>query len=223
MDKLVAFCDEMLSVPEAPAAPDEWWLELCLHLHDVYGLPRWTVEARFGGEWRQIAKGVWKPGDDGANFTRFFPFRSASAPDQVRVSYHGNGSGGLNFIAFESPSSRLVPQAVLERSGDVSDADNLLVDSYEPAVFGTSDKRASFHDPSLAEVESRVVLSLGPETLLGPAARKAASGHAADPQPAAVSVASAGRNTLTFGCARSIASCSIGSWVGPSSPTPMLS
>ena len=189
-DKIVAFCDELLSIPEAPAAADEWWLELGLHLHDVYGLPRWTVEARFGDEWRQIANGVWKPGDDGANFTRFFPFRSAVAPDQVRVSYHGNGAGGLNYIAFESPSSRLVPQAVLERFGDVCDVDNLLVDSYEPAFFGTSDRRASFHDPALAEKESHVVLSLGPETLLGPTASKAASGRAAAPQPAAVSVAS---------------------------------
>ena len=42
-------------------------------------------------------------------------------------------------------------------------------------------------------------------------------------QAAMVSVASAGRNTLKFGIARSIASCSIGSWVGPSSPTPILS
>ena len=40
---------------------------------------------------------------------------------------------------------------------------------------------------------------------------------------AAVSVASAGRYTWKLGMARSIASCSMGSWVGPSSPTPMLS
>ena len=189
-DRLVAFCDELLSIPEAPAEEDEWRLELGLHLHDYHGLPRWTVEARFGDEWREVAKGTWKPGEDGANFTRYFPFRSAVAPDQVRVSYHGNGAGGLNSIAFESPSSRLVPQAVLERSGDVCDADNLLVDSYEPAFFGTSDRRASFHDPSLAEKVSSVTLSLGPETLLGPVAFKAPSRRAAASQPAAVSVSS---------------------------------
>ena len=36
----------------------------------------------------------------------------------------------------------------------------------------------------------------------------------------AVSFASAGRNTFVFGCARSVASCSIGWCVGPSSPRP---
>ena len=46
----------------------------------------------------------------------------------------------------------------------------------------------------------------------------AAVSHAAD-----VSIASQGRNTRRLGMARSMASCSMGSWVGPSSPTPMLS
>jgi hypothetical protein len=36
---------------------------------------------------------------------------------------------------------------------------------------------------------------------------------------AAVSVGSAGRITVTFGMQRNAASCSTGSWVGPSSPT----
>jgi hypothetical protein len=39
----------------------------------------------------------------------------------------------------------------------------------------------------------------------------------------AVSFAPAGRITLRFGCARSIASCSIGWCVGPSSPRPIES
>ncbi len=39
-------------------------------------------------------------------------------------------------------------------------------------------------------------------------------------QASTVSLASAGRMTSRFGMARSAAICSIGWWVGPSSPTP---
>ena len=166
-DELVAYCDELLSTPDA-AAKDEWRLELGLHLPDFHGLPRWTIEARFGGEWRQIAKGSWKPGSDGANFTRYVPFKSASAPDQVRVSYCGNGAAGLNCIALESAKTRLVPLSLLKVEGDVADPDNLLVDSYEPTMFGTPDRRASFHDPSLAEKVSSATVSLAPGGLTGP-------------------------------------------------------
>ena len=42
-------------------------------------------------------------------------------------------------------------------------------------------------------------------------------------QHSAVSTASAGRKTLRLGMARMLARCSIGWWVGPSSPTPMES
>ena len=166
--ELVAYCDELLAAPDV-AARDEWRLELGLHLPDFHGLPRWTIEARFGTEWRQIAKGSWKPGGgEGANFTRYALFRAAAAPDRVRVSYCGNGAAGLNYIALESSKARLVPRALLEVVGDVADPDSLLVDSYEPTVFGTADRRASFHDPSLAEKVSTVTMSVGPGGLTGP-------------------------------------------------------
>ena len=42
-------------------------------------------------------------------------------------------------------------------------------------------------------------------------------------QPAIVSLASAGLNTIRLGIALSMERCSTGWWVGPSSPTPMLS
>ena len=42
-------------------------------------------------------------------------------------------------------------------------------------------------------------------------------------QASTVSFASAGRTTLSRGMARSAASCSIGWWVGPSSPRPIES
>ena len=48
----------------------------------------------------------------------------------------------------------------------------------------------------------------------GPAWRRSISS-----QTTAVSVASPGRTTVKFGIARSAASCSIGWWVGPSSPS----
>ena len=45
----------------------------------------------------------------------------------------------------------------------------------------------------------------------------------AEYQAAFVSTSSAGLNTCMFGRDLSMVSCSTGSWVGPSSPTPMLS
>ena len=42
-------------------------------------------------------------------------------------------------------------------------------------------------------------------------------------QASAVSLKPAGRTTSRFGVARSVTSCSIGWWVGPSSPTPIES
>ena len=53
---------------------------------------------------------------------------------------------------------------------------------------------------------------------IGPSRRLTASFQAAT-----VSLASAGRITVRLGIARSAARCSIGWWVGPSSPRPMLS
>ena len=158
--ELVAYADELAATPEAPASDDEWWVELVLHLPEFHGIPRWTVDAMFGGVWRTVAAGSWKPGSDGGDFVRFVPFRSSSAPTRLRISYHGNGSAGLDFIAVENRVTRLVPNGILAAQGDVDHVERLLRDDFQPVLFGTSDRAESFHHPELAEKTSSVELSL---------------------------------------------------------------
>jgi len=161
---LVKWCDTVAALPTVAAA-DEALCEVSLALPDFHGIPWWTIEVRSNGKWQRIAeRKSWKPaGRDGANFEQNVLFKMDGEPDALRIKYSGYGSAGMNYIAIENAKGRWVPAAVTKCTGLVRDVQTLLVDTYDPAWFGYTDRLDTVLDPKISEVESVVELSLKKE------------------------------------------------------------
>ena len=130
--------------PDGPAAADEWWLTADVNLPDWYGALGFRVHGRIDGKWTQIAVGTWKPKrEDEDCFEAVTRFRSATAPDALRIESFGLGISGLNFISVENRDGRRIPDRIVAKSGLVRDEGNILSDDWYPAVFGKPDR---FHD-----------------------------------------------------------------------------
>ena len=153
------------SVPEEGPAADEWQVELALMLEDYHGIPGWTIEGRFEDGWRRLAIGSWKPnaGSEYCYFDRNAAFKSAMAPDRLRITYKGYNEAGLSFIAVANREQRLVPSAILRTSGKVINPSAVLVDTIDAAVFGDADCRAQMVHPERADETSVLELSLQDE------------------------------------------------------------
>lgn len=136
-------------------------LDVDLVLPDYHGIPKWKALGKFGGEWREIASGVWKPGpNDWAVFTMSFTFRAESLPTELKFEHSGYGRAQIAYAAVEDRASRIVPEKVLAVSGDVRGAENLLVDDLECAEFGTPGFLEKFFAADKATKVSSVTLSL---------------------------------------------------------------
>ncbi len=147
----------------AVAAPDERSLEVELTLVDSHGIPWWKALGRFGGVWREIATGVWKPErGEGATFTKRFAFRSDAMPGAIRLEHHGYGEAQVRFVSVADRTSRLVPKAVVETDGLVRDAEKILVDDDSAATFGHSGFLDAFRDNALRDAVSSVTMNLTP-------------------------------------------------------------
>lgn len=152
----------LMAVPESPAPADERRLVVNLVLPEFYGIPRWRVHGRFADGWRELASGVWKPGEtEPAAFERHFTFKSDAMPTELRVEHSGYGRAQLAYLSVDDRSSRIVPKEVLSVSGDVEHAERLLEDNLEWADFGTCGFREKFFDAKKAERVSQVVLRMG--------------------------------------------------------------
>ncbi len=152
---------ELLAKPEDPAPADEKRLEVNLILPDYFGMPKWKAFGKFGSEWREIASGIWKPGpNDWAAFTKHFTFQSDTMPTELRFEHCGYGRAQMTYASVEDRSMRRVPDKVLAVSGDVKNAENLLVDDYEWADFGTPGFLEKFFDAEKVAAVSSVILSL---------------------------------------------------------------
>lgn len=144
------------------ADADEKVVELELSMPDFHGIPNWTVEGRFAGEWRTLATGRWKPkAGDWANFTAKATFRSESMPERLRLSYCGYGLAGLRYVSVVDRSSRRVPTALLGRTGSVRNAAAVLRDDYETAEFGEFDFLPAYRDRRRARFQSTLTVQLG--------------------------------------------------------------
>ena len=150
--------EEMLKVPdEAPET--EWIFEADVAMIDTHGAPGYVVEGRFGSEWRKIASGNWKPSTGGSPYCpKLVRTSFEGVPDAIRITEKGYGAGALCHVSLRNRSRRLAPTAVLAVSGQVRDADNLLVDDFRETRFGDPDCTAAVLDPRLATLESSVTL-----------------------------------------------------------------
>ena len=165
VDALIARIDGFSAPTVGPAAEDEWQLELVLVLPDYHGIPGWTIHGGFEGEWRELARGSWKPRpDEWCYFERTAAFRSPRPPEALRVEYAGYNDAGLAFISVANRrEGRFVPAKVTVCGGRVRDAERLLTETVDAAYFGNPDCRAQMLDPRLAEEVSTAVIELRPE------------------------------------------------------------
>ena len=152
--------EEMRKLPDEAAA-DEWIFEADVAMVDTHGAPNYVVEGRFGSEWKQIAAGNWKPSTRGSSYApKLVRTSFAGAPDALRITEKGYGAGALCHVSLRNRSARLAPAAVLAVSGQVRDADNLLVDDFRETRFGDPDCTATVLDANRATRESTVTLLL---------------------------------------------------------------
>ena len=143
------------------ATPDEKWLEIELTLVDRYGVPWWKALGRFGGEWREIAAGVWKPGPhEHPAFTQRCRFASATMPTAVRLEQHGFGDAAVRYVSVCDRSARVRPSAVSAVDGNVRDAANILTDDYSEVRFGTFGFLRQYYDKLQQEQVSSVTIEL---------------------------------------------------------------
>ena len=149
------------AVPDQ-AQQTEWLLETEVLMTDVYGIPYWKVEGRFGDEWRELASGAWKPrvGDD-PHLVKKHVLSLDEPPSTLRIVHHGYGAGFLNHVSMRNRSRRIVPVRVLATHGNVRDVECLTSDDYRPARFGDPDCTAAMLDPELAKQEASVELQMG--------------------------------------------------------------
>ena len=167
VEVLIARADMLAASDLAPAADDEWQLELLFVLPDYHGIPNWTVHGCFDGVWRELAKGGWKPAHgEWCYFERTASFRSPRAPEALRVDYTGYNDAGLAFVSVANRrQGRFVPSSVSVVGGKVRAAEQLLTETVDAAYFGNPDCRAQMLDPRLAEEVSSVLLGLRPAQL----------------------------------------------------------
>ena len=152
--------EEMRKLPDEAAA-DEWIFEADVAMVDTHGAPNYVVEGRFGSEWKQIAAGNWKPSTRGSSYApKLVRTSFAGVPDALRITEKGYGAGALCHVSLRNRFTRLVPAAVLAVSGQVRDADNLLVDDFRETRFGDPDCTATVLDANRATRESTVTLLL---------------------------------------------------------------
>ena len=152
---------EALAAAAATAAPDEKRLEMELTLVDRYGIPRWNVFGRFGGKWREIASGCWKPSEgQHPAFTARTTFKSETMPDALRLDYHGYGDALLRFVSVEDRSSRVVPAKVTATSGDVENPECILDDDYSAVRFGKFGFLEAFYDKAKQEKVSSLTVEM---------------------------------------------------------------
>lgn len=145
----------------AVAAADEKLLEVELSLIDYYGWPSWKVFGRFGGDWREIAAGSWKPAKgDWAAFTKRLTFRSETLPEAVRLEQHGFGEAMLRYVSVSDRSARVTPWAVSATSGRIRGASNVLKDDYSEVTFGTFGFLEAFYDKAQQDAVSSLTVEL---------------------------------------------------------------
>ena len=162
VDNKIKEVEKALEVVRTPVTDEDWRLEMCYSLPNHFGVPRFTVYGRFGGEWREIAKGNSKPRYlpeyEGANFEHCYSFTSPTRPDAVRIDYVGNGVEFVNFLALSKRGLRLVPDKVLSAKGQVLEPEKVLKDDWSGARFGYDDD--AILDPAHAREHAVLEVSL---------------------------------------------------------------
>lgn len=114
LQRFESFLSAIEKLPGRPYG-DEWMLELPIVLPKRGKIPRWTVEARFGGKWIVLCRErAIRPGSrDGREFTHAIPLmRHRGTPEAVRVTCRGEGPACLRAVALEGRSGRWTSESI---------------------------------------------------------------------------------------------------------------
>ena len=147
------------------AEASEWLFEIDLSMTDTHGCPQWTVEVRpkDGTGWTQIAAGTWKPKKgDHPYVAKLVPVTMKQTPVTLRLSCGGYGAGEACHVSLYNAKARLVPAKIISTSGEVRDAENLLVDDFRDCRLGLPDCANTFLHPEIADRKSAIELQLTP-------------------------------------------------------------
>lgn len=133
------FVEELDTTPPAERA----MLDLRLYLWDAFSGPSLRVELRCDGAWRELFAGGLKPADvrTPVPYRLRLPLRQvgSAAPDAIRLTVSGFGGQGLQFASVVMADRAFVPAAVIDRSGQVTNAEAALVDDSSFVYLGSPD------------------------------------------------------------------------------------
>jgi hypothetical protein len=119
------------------------------------------IEYRVDGKWVNAASGVYKPDGD-AIFCRFIPLEKdfCQKVEEVRLTAHGLGGIGINYVEIFAGGKHYVPKAVLNVIGLVRDPEYLLNDNTTFAWFGGQSTRHDYFDHDAAKQKHSVTLEM---------------------------------------------------------------
>ncbi|MBE6380757.1 MAG: hypothetical protein E7047_07495 [Lentisphaerae bacterium] len=139
------------------------WVRVNGTLPDGFGVEFIDVEYKVNGQWQQAGVGVFKPTSANVGmFCRFLPLPQdfSGAVEAVRLTTHGLGGVGLNFVEVCANGKHYVPRTILRTTGKVSDPCNLLADNTTFAWFGGQSTRYDYFDRHAAEQRNSVVIEM---------------------------------------------------------------
>ena len=139
------------------------WIRVNGTLPDGFGVEHVLVEYKLNGQWHRAGSGVFKPSEANVGiFCRFVPLADDSEfpVEAVRLTAHGLGGVGLNFVEACVHGRRYVPRAIVETGGKVSDAHYLLENNTTFAWFGGQNTRYDYFNSCASEQRNYVVLEM---------------------------------------------------------------
>ncbi len=137
------------------------WVKITGTLPDYFGVENIGIEYRVDGKWVNAASGVYKPDGD-AIFCRFIPLEKdfCQKVEEVRLTAHGLGGIGINYVEIFAGGKHYVPKAVLNVIGLVRDPEYLLNDNTTFAWFGGQSTRHDYFDHDAAKQKHYVTLEM---------------------------------------------------------------
>lgn len=137
------------------------WVKITGTLPDYFGVENVCVEYKTDGKWSYAASGVYKPDED-AIFCRFIPLKKdfSQKVEAVRLTAHGLGGIGINYVEIFAGGKHYVPKTVLNVTGLVSNPEYMLNDNTTYAWFGGQSTRHDYFDYDAAEQKHSVTLEM---------------------------------------------------------------
>ncbi len=121
---------------------------------DQYSAQTTRIFIKYAGDdtWEKIGQGVFKePVADDCFYNRMFLIDKAKTPVAVKVETLKYGGQGFTYFEAENNCGRLIPAAIWNVTGNVTDPENMLSHDWRWAFAGERNTLQAFLNPELAE------------------------------------------------------------------------